>query len=81
MLILFDISSEQTSQFVKQGLACAEYIINQFLSNINPQQLTKLFDIIDNFKRFSNEPNINFQICNMLWNLGDFITKNHSSQS
>ncbi|CAD8120795.1 unnamed protein product [Paramecium sonneborni] len=80
LTLLLNISSEQTSLFVKQGLGCIEQIINQFLSNLDGRQIFQLFDIIDNFKSNSNEQNINFQICNMLWHLGDFITKNNSNQ-
>ncbi|KAM3135820.1 hypothetical protein pb186bvf_012073 [Paramecium bursaria] len=81
VLILLQISNEGTSLFVKQGLSCTEYMINQFLQAMSQQQISKLFDIIDNFKQNSNEQNINFQICNMLWHLGDFITKNSVSSN
>ncbi|CAD8096499.1 unnamed protein product [Paramecium primaurelia] len=80
LTLLLNISSEQTTIFVKQGLGCTEQIINQFLSNLDGKQIFQLFDIIDNFKSNSNEQNINFQICNMLWHLGDYITKNNSNQ-
>ncbi|CAK87718.1 unnamed protein product (macronuclear) [Paramecium tetraurelia] len=81
LVLLLEIGSEQTTIFVKQGLACTEYIINQFLSNLNGEQIKKLFEIIEKYKSNSNEQNINFQICNMLWHLGDFITKNNSHNS
>ena len=72
---LNEISAEQTFIYVKQGLNVTEYIINQFLAGLNEKQIEVLFEIIENFKQNSSEQNINFQICNMLWHIGDFLNK------
>ncbi|KAL4506824.1 hypothetical protein ABPG72_001245 [Tetrahymena utriculariae] len=77
--ILKGISTDSSQNYIFTGIKCIELLVNQYLSNLHHSKLSTLLMIIENFKKYSNDNNINYLSCDMLWHIGDHIAKKQTS--
>ncbi len=54
-------------------MQCIELLIGQYLGALRPNRIEILLKIIENFKVYSGDNNINYMSCDMLWKIGDYL--------
>jgi hypothetical protein len=63
------------------GIKSLELLVSHYLNSLENSAILELLQIIENFKNFSNDNNINYLSCDMLWNIGDFISRSAEGSS